>query len=234
MSSRYVEMLEQQQAQLVAGLQELYKRAQSGQGWVGSPLKDSNNGNPLTHDILERLGALKQEGHATGESFEEDLNLMQQRLIASGVGFMQRQDSSDGSSDSGQSPNFDTMPSKPPMFSDPFAMNNFPPTPPNHSPYPRASRLAAQVKGHSYAQPTPIQTGMNPALLQRQSWAHPPVGFDDNMDFLRRFDSLTSFETFPPQFSRQAVPMQTMNPCLPMQDWNEEDEFKTFFNPTLL
>jgi len=236
-SASYVEMLEQQQAQLVVGLQELYKRAHGGHGWAGSPLKESSNGNPLTHDILERLGALKQDGQPTGEQFEEDLHLMQQRLIASGVGFMQRQESSDGGSDCAHSPMFDST-SKAPIFTDPFALNNnYPPTPPNHSPFPRASHPLAQIKTqpHSYVQPSPLQPGMNPALLQHQTWPQPAVQFDDNMDFIRRFESPTSFDaSMSPPFNQQQLPMSTMNPCLPMRDWNEEDDFKTFFNPTLL
>ena len=63
-------MLENQQAQLVVGLQELYKRTQNGQGWTGAPLRETSQGLPLTHDILERLGALKQEGHNTTDVFE--------------------------------------------------------------------------------------------------------------------------------------------------------------------
>ena len=105
-------MLENQQSQLVTGLQELYKLTQNGQGWIGSPLKESSHGAPLTHDILERLGALKQDGHATGEMFEEDLGAMQQRLIANGAGFMARDASSDSDSDAGQSPLFEPLPQK--------------------------------------------------------------------------------------------------------------------------
>ncbi|KAF2011863.1 hypothetical protein BU24DRAFT_396490 [Aaosphaeria arxii CBS 175.79] len=51
----YVEILEQQQAQLVAGLRELYSRLQCGQGWPGPPLSKAESGHPLTHDILDRL-----------------------------------------------------------------------------------------------------------------------------------------------------------------------------------
>src|SRR4051812_12755070 len=94
----YVEMLEQQQAQLVTGLQELYRRTLDREGWPGCPLKETPNGHPLTHDILERLGALKQEGQSMEEPFEDDIGLLQQRLIANGAGLMQRQDSSDGGS----------------------------------------------------------------------------------------------------------------------------------------
>lgn len=227
----YVELLEQQQAQLVTGLQELYRRTQTGQGWTGSPLKESTTGNPLTHDILDRLGALKQDGHQSPEAFEEDLHLMQQRLIASGVGFMQRTESSDGGSDAGHSPIFDSMPIKQQIFSDNYSMNQFPPTPPSGSPFPRSVHPAQQRKSQTYVQPTPMQAAMNPALLQRQSWAQPSITYDDNMDFIRRFDSPASFDNMS-QYTSQ-MPMNT-NPCLSMPDWNEEDEFKTFFNPTLL
>lgn len=51
-------MLEHEQAQLIAGLRELYRRLISGEQWPGDPLIQAENGNPLTHDILERLGLL--------------------------------------------------------------------------------------------------------------------------------------------------------------------------------
>ncbi|KKZ66442.1 hypothetical protein EMCG_07834 [[Emmonsia] crescens] len=140
----YVEMLEQQQAQLVTGLQSLYKLTLDGEGWPGDPLKESGNGHPLTHDILERLGALKQEGHSSDEPFEDDLQLAQKRLIANGAGFMQRQDSSDGS-ESEHSP---TFPSRPSLFEAPFSMNpnQFPPTPPSpHAFPPRTQHIPEHI-----------------------------------------------------------------------------------------
>ena len=36
----YVELLEQQQVQLVAGLRDLYTRLQNGQSWPGQPLRE--------------------------------------------------------------------------------------------------------------------------------------------------------------------------------------------------
>ena len=83
-------MLESQQGQLVAGLQELYRRLQSGEGWTGAPLKESTKGAPLTHEILERLGALKHDNHYHDEPFEENLDLLQHRLLSNGSGIMQR------------------------------------------------------------------------------------------------------------------------------------------------
>ncbi|RMJ20781.1 C6 transcription factor, partial [Aspergillus sp. HF37] len=98
----YVEMLEQQQAWLVHALQELYRRSRDGHGWPGKPLKCESNGHPLTHDLLSRLGALDQ---SRGDCFEENPDAMQQRLWSQNSGQMQRQDSTDASSDGGaQSP----------------------------------------------------------------------------------------------------------------------------------
>ncbi|EGC42874.1 C6 transcription factor [Histoplasma capsulatum var. duboisii H88] len=140
----YVEMLEQQQAQLVTGLQALYKMTLDGEGWPGDPLKESANGHPLTHDILERLGALKQEGHSSDEPFEDDLQLAQKKLIANGAGFMQRQDSSDGS-ESEHSP---TFPSRQSLFDPPFSINpnQLPPTPPSPHTFPsRAQHMPEHI-----------------------------------------------------------------------------------------
>jgi hypothetical protein len=225
----YVEMLENQQSQLVTGLQELYKRTQSGQGWIGSPLKETSHGAPLTHDILERLGALKQDGHATGDVFEEDLTLMQQRLIASGAGFMARETSSDSDSEAGQSPMFEQMPQKP-VFTDPFSMHGFPPTPPNQSPYPQNARTVP-TKVQSYHQPRMDQASMNPHLLQRQTWGLSNGGFDDSMDmdFITSFDPSGNYGASTTMFGQIQAPVGTINPSLAMRFPENE-----YINPRLL
>jgi hypothetical protein len=221
-------MLESQQAQLVTGLQELYKRTQNGQGWIGSALKETSHGAPLTHDILERLGALKQDGHATGEIFEEDLTLMQQRLIANGAGFMQRETSSDSDSETAPSPMFEQMPQKP-VFTDPFSLHSFPPTPPNQSPYPRNARTVPS-KMQSYSQPHIDQAGMNPQLLQRQIWGPSSGRFDDSMDMdFGSFDTSATYGISTPIFSQLQAPVGTINPALAMRF--PEDEY---INPRLL
>ncbi|EED14081.1 C6 transcription factor (Fcr1), putative [Talaromyces stipitatus ATCC 10500] len=102
----YVEMLEQQQIWLVNGLQEMYRRTQEGEGWIGEPLKTEPNGHPLTHDLLTRLGALD---HSKGEHFEDNVESMQQKLWQQNAGLMQRQESSDGSSDIAHSPPATTL-----------------------------------------------------------------------------------------------------------------------------
>lgn len=222
-------MLENQQSQLVIGLQELYKRTLNGQGWTGSPLNETSHGAPLTHDILERLGALKQDGHATGETFEEDLNGMQQRLIASGAGFMPRDLSSDSDSEVAQSPMFDQMSQKPPMFTDPFSLNSFPPTPPSNSPYPQNGRNDVRVKLQSYHQPHIDQGTM---LQQRQTWAQSTGAYDDSMDMdfgISSFDPSTNFDNSSQMFGHLQSPVGTINPTMSMR-YPEND----YINPGLL
>jgi len=230
----YVEMLENQQSQLVAGLQELYKRVQNGQGWTGSPLKETSHGGPLTHDILERLGALKQENHNEGDRFEEDLSVMQQRLLSNGAGYMQRSNSTDSDSETEQSPIFEQMPPRRPELINPFASNRFPPTPPTTSPYMRSASTSS-APGHLRFSPQSItpQSAMNPALLQRPTWSQPSqqqiLAFDDNMDFINRFETMPQMEGFSPQ-----VFQQNMNACLPTRDWQEESEdFSKYLNGTM-
>lgn len=60
--NRYVQMLERQQEQLVAGVHELYRRILTGQGWPGPRIDTSMCGQPLTHKILEGLDVLQKDG----------------------------------------------------------------------------------------------------------------------------------------------------------------------------
>jgi hypothetical protein len=92
---RYVEMLEQQQAQLVAGVRSMYKKLLNGETWPGSPLLESSEGFPLTHDVLERLEVLHMTGEnpVGSEDFEDDFNKIQQRLIDGGASYVARRSS---------------------------------------------------------------------------------------------------------------------------------------------
>ena len=171
-------MLEQQQTWLVHGLQEMYRRACEGEGWPGEPLRCEPNGHPLTHDLLTRLGALD---HTKGERFEENPEIMQQELWKRNA--MQRQDSSDASSESAQSPVVSSR-----FQSDIFAaagasphhhqqhqrqqqhqqpQQQLPPTPPSFSP------------SSSRTQPTPLIKSEHPSLQspqqqQQQQHQQPP------------------------------------------------------------
>ena len=228
-------MLEHQQAQLVTGLQELYKRAINGQGWLGAALADSTNGNPLTHDILERLGALKHESNDDADSFEEDLNTLQHRLIASGSGFMQRAESPDDS-EGLRSPVIEASPVKQPSFSDPFSpRSQLPLTPPEESPYPSSGpQISIQTNlPQSLFQPTPRGMSLNPAVLQQQNWSPALTDLDES---LYGFDTMGSFD--PSMVSQYPATSMSMYPMgagnlPPSRDWTEDEVFRSYFNPTL-
>ncbi|KAB8076719.1 hypothetical protein BDV29DRAFT_169639 [Aspergillus leporis] len=218
----YVEMLEQQQAWLVYGLQELYRRTSEGDGWPGEPLKCEANGHPLTHDLLNRLGALDQN---KGERFEENTESMQQELWKQNAGHMQRQDSSDGSSESAQSP---VLASR---FSDTFARQ--PLTPPTFSP---PSRQGPMIKTEpqmvsntpNFIPPLAMHGDVvNPIALQSpQQWPNGLSNFDD-MDLMTTADYTNlSFDDSisSPMFNRQ-IPMNCMSYMDTKNDYEDISQF---------
>jgi hypothetical protein len=174
---RYVEMLESQQAQLVNGLQEMYKMTQNGEGWRGPALKESQHGHPLTHDILERLGALKHSSSGESEAFEEDFHILQRRLIDSGAGYMQRASSSDTDSlHSPDTPTFFHSQQSPNMGAlGQIYRGSAPPTPPmqsklysNAQSMPQSSQNIQTQFANVHRQSSPA---MNPIQLnQLPSW----------------------------------------------------------------
>jgi hypothetical protein len=224
-------MLEQQQAQLVTGLQELYRRTQSGKGWEGAPLKESAHGTPLTHEILDRLGALKSGRNAsTPEPFEEDLNALQQRLLANGAGFMQRSPSDSGS-DTGLSPT-SVHNSRKPTFQDPFSLSRLPPTPPTHSPFPQNTSPTFSPKDGGLSYPHSLQQGVHTNLLQAQSWASSGMALEDDMELVNSYN--TPFTGMPSHFDNSQMPVGTIAPCLSMRDWNRDVDFQRYFSSTMM
>ncbi|MCJ1372964.1 hypothetical protein MMC20_004190 [Loxospora ochrophaea] len=230
-------MLEQQQVQLVNGLQELYKRNVMGQGWTGPLLQDFGSGRPLTHDILDHLGVLKQDTRSDSETFEDDLDTMQQRLIAGGADLMQRRSSSDSDNEQyhGQISFFDPAASNP-TFPEPFASAHLP-TPPVQSP--RALSLHAVQRAtslHPQALHAPgcpnSQPNLNPTVLQQQTWTQSPQSYSENLDFLQ-FERTSNFGTA--KFSNPQRPMAVGDPCpnAAMPDW-AEDDFNSFLNTSMV
>ncbi|KAL8899885.1 MAG: hypothetical protein Q9207_005972 [Kuettlingeria erythrocarpa] len=55
----YVQMLERQQAQLIAGIQKFHSMTQKGDPLPTDPLESNGRGQPLVHQILQRLGVLQ-------------------------------------------------------------------------------------------------------------------------------------------------------------------------------
>lgn len=227
-------MLEQQQAQLVAGLQDLYRRTQTGQGWEGSPLQESDRGTPLTHDILDRLGALKVRGqNPSPERFEENVDALQQRLFANGAGPMQRTPSDSGS-DSPQSPAHDQSQSHE-WLSDPFTLGQMPPTPPSQSPFPQDACSFALPKkddlgnrASSYSHPNKDH------LVHGQTWSSPSVTDLEDMELLPPYDSPVELDTMPHAFDTSQMPIGTIAPYLSMRVWNNDVDFHPYFSaPTI-
>ena len=238
MTTRYVEMLEQQQLQLVNGLQELYKRSVSGRTWTGPVLQDPGNGRPLTHDILETLGVLKQRTRSKLGSFEEDLDVMQRKLVTGGASFEHHRGSPDTEPDTSpiqvspiQMSFLESIPQKQ-MFTDPFNSSQMP-TPPLESPQRRLSHEDAQIHSGaaSYTGPQRL-TSMNPGMIQhRQSWVPCPAVYSDGMDF-QPFDTSLDFANIKSEQQLRPVSISEASSGLAFPDWSEDD-FGKFLNPTL-
>lgn len=234
-NQRYVEMLEQQQAWLVYGLQELYRRTSDGHGWPGEPLKCEANGHPLTHDLLTRLGALDQ---SKGDHFEESPEMMQQKLWTQKPGHMQRQESSDGSSESPQSPVGSSR------FSDVFGRHHhLPPTPPSFSPSSRNTTATtqppieseSQLENPAFAPQLSMQGVVNPIALQGpQQWSSNGFSPFDEMDLMGPNDYTNmSFDEQPlpsPIYNRQ-IPLNCMTSPPFMDTKSEYEDFNQFLNP---
>lgn len=226
--SSYVEMLEQQQAWLVHGLQELYRRTADNQGWPGEPLKCESNGHPLTHDLLTRLGALDQ---SKGDHFEENPDTMQQKLWRQKpAAQMQRQDSSDASSDGAQSPVASTRFS----VSDTFG-RQLPPTPPSFSPSrtqqpqpgPTAPVKSEQLENPAYAAQLSMQGVVNPIALQGPQWSN--NGFSspfDEMDLMPSDYTNMSFDDQP--VYNRPLPLNCMTSTSFMDTKSDYEDFNQF------
>ena len=171
-------MLEQQQAQLVAGLQEMYTRLLSGQPWEGTALSESN-GHPLTHDILAALNLLetKHDGSGEHETFEEDCQKLQTRLVADGAGYTHRRGSFSSDSEHSQqghgrttSQSTPTM-TKPPVFKENFSFSASP-SPLAQSPLPRQRQSYPPAQQSPLHQSSPLAN--DPQLYQTE-WSVPDL-----------------------------------------------------------
>jgi len=236
----YVEMLEQQQTQLVAGLRELYSRLQKGESWPGQPLREAPGGHPLTHDILERLDLLhpSSDNSSNYEGFEEDCNRMQQKLLESGAPFTRRRgslssDSEHGHASSSSSYN-GTTPTRSFAFDSPFARNNAPPTPPMNSPFPRQSQLVPQVKQEApMVSPTFMNTSaLDPSALSRTGWMNDSIMMDEPVDFSKPMYGFDTFTSYDQSMMVDSIAINPNDPMMP--DWSSPNDldFSSFIqNP---
>lgn len=228
----YVEMLEQQQLQLINGLQELYRRAASGQGWEGPLLTEHGGGRPLTHDILNSLGVLHQEPNSPSESFE-DLDIMQHRIIGDRQHSVQRQTSedSDHERESNQSVIYESD-SRKGMMTDAFTSQQLPTPPPTQSGFNQNTWQhtfkGSNMRPHLLQLQTAYSTqeqSMDPTVLSRP-WLNSTT-YGDNGDFL----PYDTFSNFNGMASSSLSTLDTTN-LGTVPSWNEED-FTSFLNTTL-
>lgn len=226
----YVEMLEQQQAQLVAGLRELYTRLQSGQGWPGQPLREAQNGHPLTHDILERLDLLhgSSENGSNYEGFEEDCSRMQHKLLERGAPLSRRRGSVSSDSEHGHTSSPSSYSGTPTTrqfpFTDPFARNNAPPTPPMNSPFPRQSQVIAPIKQESpMVSSTFMRTGaLDPSSLSRAAWTNDSMMMEEPVDFSKPMYGFENFNNYDQIMMVDPISMDPNDPMMP--DWNNTSD----------
>jgi hypothetical protein len=169
----YVEMLEQQQAQLVSGLKEMYQRLQKASAWEG-PSLDETSGHPLTHDILSALNLLESKHDDSGEpeTFEENCDKLQSKMVSEGANYVRRRGSISSESEHSLVERPKIMPSrnetpaqpKPPIFKENFSFSSAGTSPLTQSPVPRSQP--------QYAAPSPAQ------ILPLQEYAFindPPI-----------------------------------------------------------
>lgn len=253
----YVEMLEQQQGQLVAGLQEMYRRLVNRNCWVGPKLEDVN-GHPLTHDILAALHLLesKHDGSGEMEPFEEDFLKLQSKLVADGAGYVRRRGSFSSDSDHSQRGVPKSTTHSTPTFTNPVGFKeNFSFS---TSPSPLAqSPVSRQRQSYPPLHQSPLHQNcqsVNDPQLYQHEWAMPNrqslmksdfaiqtpqlqqnVGdVDDMMDTIDWNDPYPSFDLNMTGVNAYTPQLQSMYGAIPgLQDFPEnEADFNRFISVT--
>lgn len=236
-SASYVEMLEQQQGQLVAGLRELYRRLHSGEGWPGSPLQNSQNGHPLTHNILERLDLLhpSDETVSNYEGFEEDCARMQQRLLEGGAQYGHRRGSisSDSEHELSSISSLGTPSPQALSFNGSFAHG--PQTPHTNGPFSQhphpSCDTPSKFQPQLTIQPT-MRIGVDPTAALRSPWVldAPPMGGLPNPTYLPQFEPPMSHN--PSDLAYDPFAQILTSTPITMADWTDgtDMDFSNFIS----
>lgn len=215
-------MLEQQQTQLVNGLQEMYRRMTNNEGWKGEPLDTVPHGYPLTHDILERLDALSIDGHHSPDRFEEDTETLQKRFFDEGVLHRAKRQATpdtdaEEEEDEGVPPKRHASWSKR-TLTDSFLPRTSGGTPPIQTPSSFGNASPATYDG------TDPLLDAAPLHISHQSWNFPSTMCGPAPDFP---------DTSPrPAFVGHRYLQRQPNPCLLMGPLGDEDLGSTMFEDT--
>ena len=168
---RYTEMLENQQSELVDGLQDLYKLMQNGHRWTASLLNTSNNAVPSTNEILDYLRIMKTENPKT------NLNPQHTRLITSRAAIREREDHCNGTS-CAPSPFYELSLSESGLQKC-SPTRDFPPTP-DESPPLQSFQTVAQHETESY---------FHAVTQQTPAWVTSASVFPNGKQFISQYDA---------------------------------------------
>jgi hypothetical protein len=215
-------MLEQQQAQLVIGLQRLYKKTMKGELWPGPPLKEAYHGNPLTHEILERLGALKQDNYTGSESFQENLSQTEQRLHANEGFSLQRLPSwSDGLLETDYSSILKATSQTRPRHDTTVSLVQSPITKSAHSTSSHLVKDVSHPRLQAFASSTSEQFGMSSTLLSPVM----QMTYNQNLDFIKRYTPPYGVDNNPNRILHGHMSSNNIGADLSPRDWIEEQDF---------
>jgi hypothetical protein len=237
----YVEMLEKQQAQLVAGLQQLYTRLQNGQPWPGQPLREIRNGCPLTHDILKRLNLLDELSGkgSTYDDFKKGHSRIQGMLLDRGAPSPRRRrsvslnsahDHTPSTSSYGGTPTTRQFPS-----SDAFSVNNVLSTPLMDGPFLWKPQMVSSTRHES---PMVISTFMCTSALDPSALSK-AAGMDHGLMLMNSpmsfNEPIYQFENYSNYDQRVMVNPTSISSNEPMiSDWDNtsNQDFNCFiYNP---
>lgn len=212
-------MLEQQQDKLVNALQELYDRNLNRRAWPGPPLQKTAKGIPLTHDILDRLGLLKLDDQGNYETFEEDTDVLRQKMVIKEEEQAYPTPNTTKSDFSPVSPDFEPFVSRP--FEKALSATQFQPSPPMHSPEEDRSMTFPESSLN-----LGTSMNLNPASLQSpsQTWMQSASRYVPDMDY--NYGVALSY-------NGMGLMQPKGNPCLPMSAWNDDDIGPLGLDPVL-
>ena len=207
-------MIEQQQGQLVSGLQEMYHGLLAAGKWSGPALSEAT-GHPLTHDILAALDLLEVKGDGSGEmeTFEEDCEKLQSRLYKAGAACMRQKGSFSSDSDHSQRGSISTAHNTPSLAKSAVFKENFSFSP---SPSPIAQSPPSRQR-HSFppAQQSPLHQSTplsNDPQLYQCEW---PLSGLGNPEAIMR----SKFAMQAPQL--QQAFSEAMPDMMTAEDWIE-------------
>ena len=195
---------------LVTSLRVLYRQAQSGQGWTGTPLEETRDGIPSVHDMPQVLGALEEKGNSHEGLTAQDLMPLQQTPLAKDTKTVQKEPPQRDSSASSVLPQM-------PETSNQFRSNLFHSEPLKTSAHPRLVSTVFPKETYSYPEATAT-------ALSNLAWLTPESGPDDCLNLIHQDDPPTMLVTMSlassvPKTSPMQIAETVISSFETMNDW---------------